>query len=213
MRIRITYAKAESMIYTSTLDIQKMWERSFRRAGLRPQYSQGFHPQPRIQIACPLPLGFIGRQELIDIWLDEEQTLAQVKKSLLPKLPEGITIDDLSVIDDKSPSTVNLVAYAEYIVRMYDSTITAASLAKAIGQQLERESIPRVRNRKSYDLRPLIQSVSISEGKNGAAEISMRLSAGSAKTGRPEELLFELGYRLSDFSVERTALILKEPSS
>ena len=78
-------------------------------------------------------------------------------------------------------------------------------------QLLERESIPRVRNRKSYDLRPLIHTISIENGEEGLPLVSMRLSSSPGKTGRPEEVLFELGYELSDFKVERTRLILEEP--
>lgn len=48
-RIRIHYAKTEGLRYTSNLDMQKVWERALRRAGLPLYYSQGFHPQPRIQ--------------------------------------------------------------------------------------------------------------------------------------------------------------------
>jgi len=40
-RIRIHYAKTEGLRYTSNLDMQKVWERALRRAGLRGQVVRG----------------------------------------------------------------------------------------------------------------------------------------------------------------------------
>ena len=71
MRLRITFSKSGALRYTGHLDLQTTWERTLRRAGLPLAYTHGFHPGPRIQIASALPLGFIGRAEIVDIWLDE----------------------------------------------------------------------------------------------------------------------------------------------
>lgn len=211
MRIRVNFEKSGSLIYTSVLDVQKIWERSFRRAGLKIQYSKGFHPQPRIQIANPLPVGFIGRDELVDVWLEEEISPDKVVAGLAGKLPEGLSINQIKVVEERSPAPVNLVRYSDYIVIFFDETTSYDRLSMEFSQLLERESIPRVRNRKSYDLRPLIHTISIENGEEGLPLVSMRLSSSPGKTGRPEEVLFELGYELSDFKVERTRLILGEP--
>src|SRR3990172_977319 len=72
IRCRMTYQKTEALRYTGNLDLQKIWERFLRRADLPVAYSQGFHPQPRIQQAAPLPLGFLSRAELADIYLDDD---------------------------------------------------------------------------------------------------------------------------------------------
>lgn len=213
MRIRITYSKTDSLIYTSVLDVQKIWERSFRRAKLSLIYSKGFHPQPRIQISNPLPVGFIGRNELVDIWLEEDLPLERIKDCLAGKLPEGIIFNKIELVDNKAPALVNLVLFSDYIIRFYDGSPSSQVLDKAIGELLEKDSIPRVRNRKSYDLRPLIHSVTIEEDENGKAVVYMRMNSSPGKTGRPEEVFFELGYKLSDFSVERTELILQEPEA
>ena len=210
MRIRLTYSKTGNLIYTSVLDVQKIWERSFRRAKLPLKYSQGFHPQPRIQISNPLPVGFTGRNELVDIWLIDDLALDQIINCLKGKLPEGMTINKIDLVDDRSPALVNLVIFSDYIIRFYDELPTSETVGKEIDMLLEKESIPRVRNRKSYDLRPLIQSVTIREDENSKVIVSMRMNSSPGKTGRPEEVFFELGYQLSDFMIERTNLILSE---
>jgi radical SAM-linked protein len=211
MRIRVNFEKSGSLIYTSVLDVQKIWERSFRRAGLKIEYSKGFHPQPRVQIANPLPVGFIGRDELVDIWLEEEISPDEIAAKMADNLPEGLSINKVQVVVGKSPAPVNLVKESDYIIQFFNGTTTYKRLKVEFDQLLERESIPRVRRRKSYDLRPLIHTITVENGADGLPVAYMRLCSSPGKTGRPEEVLFELGYELSDFKVERTRLILGEP--
>ena len=51
MRVRITFAKQGALRYIGNLDLHKIWERSIRRAKLPLAYSQGYHPQPKINLA------------------------------------------------------------------------------------------------------------------------------------------------------------------
>ena len=92
IRVRLTYKKEASLKYTGHLDLHKVWERTFRRAQLPLAYSQGFHPQPRIQQACPLPLGFISQCEVIDFWLKEDLLIDEVRAALIPALQPGIEV-------------------------------------------------------------------------------------------------------------------------
>ena len=71
MRLRITFSKSGTLRYIGHLDLQSVWERTVRRAGLPLAYTQGFHPGPKIQLASALPLVFIGRAEVVDLWINE----------------------------------------------------------------------------------------------------------------------------------------------
>ena len=70
-RIRISFSKTEAMRFTGHLDLILTWERTFRRADLPLSYSEGFNPRPVINLAAPLPLGFISTAEIGDFWLSE----------------------------------------------------------------------------------------------------------------------------------------------
>ena len=69
MRARITFSKRGALRYIGHLDLQTLWERAARRAGLALAYSHGFHPQPKINFASALPLGFSSRAQ-IAAWAD-----------------------------------------------------------------------------------------------------------------------------------------------
>lgn len=78
MRLRLTFAKTDAMRFTGNLDLHRTWERTIRRAGLPLAYSQGFHPQPRLNLASALPLGFTSQFEMVDVWLENEMPLEQI---------------------------------------------------------------------------------------------------------------------------------------
>ena len=46
MKYVIRFQKTGVICYTSHLDIMKVFKRSFKRAGIRLAYSQGFNPHP-----------------------------------------------------------------------------------------------------------------------------------------------------------------------
>jgi radical SAM-linked protein len=212
MRVRITFAKQGALRYTGNLDLFKILERSVRRARLPLAYSQGYHPQPRLNLAAALPLGFASRAEVLDIWLKEE--VDEVVPALQANVPPGLTILKAEQVDEREPSLQSQVIAAEYEVEIteagYDSDLT-----EKIASIIESESIPRERRNKPYDLRPLIEELTLTptpspyKGERNPS-LFMRLTAREGATGRPEEVLDELGIPIEDCRIERTALIFDE---
>jgi len=210
MRIRVTYQKDGALLYTSTLDVQTLWERSVRRAGLKLQYSQGFHPQPRIQIANPLPLGIVGERELIDIWLMEEEKPDEIVKRLNGALPEGMRVSQVEAVEETGPSLPKQIDASEYRVDLLNSAETFVKLQQLAEEMLSKATLPRVRNRKAYDLRPLIQELSVRENTTGSTAIFLKMPSNSSQTGRPEEVMAERVMLLEVLRVTRTRLICAE---
>jgi radical SAM-linked protein len=215
MRIRITFAKQGALRYTSHLDLHKLWERAARRAELPLAYSQGFHPQPRMNIAAALPLGFSSRCEVLDMRLEHEIPLEGLGERLQETLPTGIQVSGIEHVDEKLPALQTQVAYAEYEVTLTEP-VDVSELKRQIDSIMESNSIIRERRGKTYDLRPLIEELKIMES-NGLPlaqeqapalhKIFMRLAAREGATGRPEELLDTLGIAFEGTRIERTRLI------
>lgn len=210
MRIRISFSKTADLRYTSILDLQKVWERAARRAQLGLQYSQGFHPQAKIQIANPLPLGFSCKNELIDLWIADFDSIDQIQQRLLHALPRGMTINAIEVLPENAPSLPKQVESSQYRITFYDPQPEINKLKNQVSGLLAEPSIIRVRNGKSYDLRPLISSLEILLEDGKPTQIMLNMPSGPGKTGRPEEVMFELGFQWQDFQVERTCLVLGE---
>jgi radical SAM-linked protein len=204
MRIRITFAKQGALRYTGHLDLHRLWERAARRAELPLAYSQGFHPQPKMNIAAALPLGFSSRCEILDMRLEREIPLDGLREKLQETLPSGIQVSNIEAVDDKLPALQTLVASAEYEVTLTEA-IDRSDLERRIESVMRAESIIRERRGKTYDLRPLIEDLKLEAGD----KIFMRLAAREGATGRPEEVLDMLGIAFEGTRIERTHLFFK----
>ena len=204
MRIRITFVKQGALRYTGHLDLHKLWERAARRAELPLAYSQGFHPQPKMNMAAALPLGFSSRCEVMDIRLEHDISLEDLPTRLNGTLPSGLQVVGVQQVDDREPALQTQVASAEYEVTLTEA-VDRSELEQRLGSVIESKSIPRERRGKMYDLRPLIEELKlVSED-----EIFMRLAAREGATGRPEEVLDVLGIAFEGTRIERTRLIFQ----
>ena len=205
-RFRIKYSKKEALKYTSGLEIQKIWERSLRRGHLPVAYSQGFHPQPRLNQAAPLPLGFTSSAEWIDIWFQDELTSEGLCETLPKVVPPGIGILDVAEIDLTTPTMQNRVSAAAYRVVFLDP-ISPAELSRHIDRILAATALPRIRREKEYDLRPLIEALALDTQAAEGAALIMTLAARPGATGRPEEVLLVMGLDPMETRIEKTETI------
>ncbi len=205
MRVRITFSKTGALKYIGHLDLQTLWERAARRAGLPLAYSKGFHPQAKINFASALPLGFSSHAEVMDMRLQSDVALDELPSRLQSALPAGITVLGVESVDEGEPALQMQVQSAEYDVTPLPA-VNRAELREKIERVLAVAELPRVRRDKPYDLRPLIHELRLVDE---SGHIFMRLSAREAATGRPEEVLDELGIAARDARIERTRLIFQ----
>ena len=218
-RIRIQFTKEGALRYISHLDLHSLWERSTRRASLPLAYSQGFHPQPKIQLAAALALGFTSNAELVDIWLQDngEWQLDELQTRLQTALPSGIQITGVDEVELYSKPLQVLVHTAEYEVTLLDE-IPASLLDEKIASVLAAESILRERRKRrkskryttkmpTYDIRPLIKEITPLPPEDGKQRLFMRVSASEGATGRPDDILSEMGIPIEAARVLRTNLI------
>jgi len=201
MRIQITFSKQGALRYTGHLDLHKLWERAARRAELPLAYSQGFHPQPKMNLAAALPLGFSSRCEVLDMRLERDVPLDGLDEKLNATMPTGIRILQVSQADERAPALQTQVVSAEYEVTLTEA-VDGSDLKRRIDSVMDSESIIRTRRNKEYDLRPLIEELTLQlENK-----ILMKLTAKEGATGRPEEVLDELGIAFEETRIERVRL-------
>ena len=209
MRLRITFSKSGTLRYAGHLDLHVVWERTVRRARLPLSYTQGFHPGPKIQIASALPLGFSGRNEIVDIWLDSTSLEPHSANMLQAAAPPGLGILSVEDVDEHGPALQTQVASAEYEATLLDP-LDPTDLAERITTLLNTPTLPRQRRGKPYDLRPLIEILQLQPLADTAAPVLfMRLSARDGATGRPEEVLDCLGIPFETTRIERTRLVLR----
>jgi radical SAM-linked protein len=213
-RVRLVYARRDALRYVSHLDMQLVWERTLRRAGMPLAYSQGFNPHPRLHLASALPLGFLSRCEMTDFWIDlpagsPAPDLSELSRSIQASAPPELEIQKCTLIPLSEPALQTQVQSSEYLATPLDP-LSEGGLSQAVVQLLSATQLPRERHRKPgtpgklYDLRPLIEALEIQPGP----ALFMRLSAREGATGRPEEVLAALGEDPASWRVERLKLLL-----
>ncbi|MBQ5712288.1 MAG: DUF2344 domain-containing protein [Oscillospiraceae bacterium] len=97
--LRAMFSKTGDAVWISHLDLMRLFQRAFKRAGLPLTHSQGFNPRPSVSIALPLSVGVESHCELLDFQLDGvEVPVEELRERLNEKLIPGIRV--LSVYDD-----------------------------------------------------------------------------------------------------------------
>ena len=177
-RLRIRFSRGQEVKFISHLDIMRLWQRAFSRAGISVVYSEGFNPHPRISLAAPLAVGVTSEAELMDIILTKLVSPHFLTTALSQQLPPGVEILQVYPIAPTMPSLQSQVRYAEYKVELetekeqkdVESALTSLLSVKHLPWQHQRDTGPR-----SYDLRALIDDLWLIAWRNGYCSIGMRL--------------------------------------
>ncbi len=195
-RIRLTFATSGALAYLSVLDMGRLWERCLRRARVPMRYTQGFNPHPRLQMGAPLPVGCSSQGEWLDCWLDQPWTPQQLLEALAGQTPAGLTLLDAVQVPENAPALEGLVVAAEY--RLWVQGTPLNEVQAAAERLLAAESLPRERRGKAYDLRPLVEALTVSAPAGDSdpiwtAELYLKVTVRPGATGRPDEVLDALG--------------------
>jgi radical SAM-linked protein len=204
-RLRVTFTKGDEVKYISHLDLMRLWERALRRANMPLLYSKGYNPRPKISIAAPLAVGFTGEREVMDVALERPIAPMDFATSVGRQLPQGISLVEVEEAYASLPSLQSQVCSVEYLVTLAAQQ-TGEEMRNHVASLLRSERLPRQRRGKTYDLRPLIESISVKEETSEQYLLRMRLRTGEQGTGRPDEVLRELGFEDLVTRVTRTQL-------
>jgi len=205
-RLRVTFAKEEEVKYISHLDLMRLWERALRRADVPLLHSQGYNPRPKISFAAPLAVGITGHREMMDVMLERPLAPLDFATALNRQLPVGVTLVEVQEVYATLPALQTQVQGAEYLATVAVSEDTR-QLEERLTSLLGSDQLPRQRRGREYDLRPLLEKVWLETQEVGQYVLGMRLRAGEQGTGRPDEVLDELGLADQVKSITRTRLL------
>ncbi len=212
-RMRVHFATGDTVKYVGHLDFVRAWERAVRRAALPLAYSQGFHPQARLHFAAALPVGITGEDELVDVFLDAEIDPQEFVVRLNAALPAGVRVIRAEPVPRQLPSLQAVVTSADYRLEIESSESEDVFCAR-LDALLASDHLPRVRRRGErdveYDLRPLILSLRFDGRGDLGYRILVEMRSEPGATGRPDELLAELGFERALRRIARLSITLAE---
>ena len=160
---RLLFEKTGRAIYISHLDLMRVFQRAFKRAGLPLTHTQGYNPRPSVSIALPLSLGVESGCELLDFDLygekiPNEQILARLNAALV----EGVRV--LEVYDEALK--VKHLALLECEVALeYDKGIPEGAQAEIAALFAKPEVIVEKKSKngiKEENIIPMIRRIAVS---------------------------------------------------
>lgn len=114
---RALFEKSGNAVYISHLDLMRLFQRAFKRAGLPLTHTQGYNPRPSVSIALPLSVGVESQCELLDFDLETDSvSCEEINERLNGALVDGVRV--LSVYDNgdkvKNLALLDCEVYLEY---------------------------------------------------------------------------------------------------
>ena len=161
--LRMLFEKTGNGIWISHLDLMRVFQRAFRRAGLQVRHTQGYNPHAFVSLALPLSVGTASHCELLEFELVERpENLAELPELLNQKLPSGIHCIHAYEAERKLRDLRYLRAQ---VLLEYDNGIPEGA-ENALRKLFSAESILVEKKTKSgpaqVDIRPMIHSLDIS---------------------------------------------------
>jgi radical SAM-linked protein len=91
---RLIFEKTGNAVWISHLDLMRLFQRAFKRAGLPLTHTQGYNPRPSVSIALPLSVGVESKCELLEYELEGEEKPShkEIVSRLNAALTEGIRV-------------------------------------------------------------------------------------------------------------------------
>ena len=185
-KVRIRFRKGGELRLVSHHDLMRCFERMLRRSGLPFHSTEGFNPKPRLVFALSLGLGIIGREEVVELELDEILPAEEIQSRLAAQAPAGLEILRVQQIDPKAGAQVRRVGYRVVIPVEF-----RAELAERITALLTLSNCWVERSRpqpRRLDIRAYIRDLRLQED-----DLEMDLEVTPQGTARPDEILRLLG--------------------
>ena len=157
---RIIFEKTGNAVWISHLDLMRLFQRAFKRAGLPLTHTQGFNPRPSVSIALPLSVGVQSHCELLDFELDGEVVNnKEIKEKLNAALVDGVHVIH---VYDNGQKLKNLALLSCNVDLEYDNGIDETKIQQ-IKDLFARESVVVSKKSKNgiteQDIIPMIRKI------------------------------------------------------
>lgn len=157
---RLLYEKTGDGVFLSHLDLIRLFQRVFHRAGVMLKHSQGFSPKPYVSIAMPLSVGMHSVCEILDFELEDDAPVpSDLAQRLNATLPRGIQVHTVY----ESERKVRDITYLSARVTMEYDAGTPCGAADAVLKLFEGGEVIVSKHTKrgdaDTDIRPMVKSL------------------------------------------------------
>lgn len=193
---RLLFEKTGDAVFISHLDLMRLFQRAFKRGGLKLKHTQGFTPRALVSIALPLSVGVESVCELLDYEL-EGQTVShdEVVSRLNATMPQGVRVRE----SYDTGSKLKLLTHLRCRITLeYDQGIPEGAV-EGITALFSRESLLVEKKGKNgpvmQDIIPMLSDLTINVETQG--ELTLLFTACAQNpTLNPQQLIHAIGENL-----------------
>lgn len=208
-KFRFRFSKTGTLRLLSHHDLMRCLERMLRRAAVPFKSTAGFHPAPRVVFSLSLPLGVVGRDEVVEIELLEPRDSDEILSQLNAQAPAGLTFTRAAVVPMKATALPRRVLYRMPLPpeRLAETEQAAARLMAE-----EKVWVNRIHPQpKRINIRPYFRRVALASGgcepPRSVLEIDLWVTGtGSAKAEEVIRLLGVADVQAAGAVLERAAM-------
>lgn len=205
--MRIKFTKLGDMKYISHLDVQRLFQRVFRRAAVRLSYSQGFNPHPKMSYGNALALGVESHGEYVDIEIEDDISPELLVEKINNQLPEGMDFIKCVEIQTGVKSLAGNIEYGNYdfVIENVDN-FTKSEVSDKIDKILSLDMLNVTKKNKKgklveMDIIPMIKRLEVKSVEDDKITINSIISTGSIKNLNTNVFLPKL-IELLDVSID-----------
>ena len=159
---RALFEKTGNAVWISHLDLMRLFQRAFKRAGLPLTHTQGFNPRPSVSIALPLSVGVESLCELLDFDLDGmDVSCDEICFRLNEALVEGVRVRQ---VYEDGQKIKHLALLRSVLTLEYDAGVPQGA-ADAIRKLLSQNSLTVEKKGKNgiaqQDIVPMLRSFEV----------------------------------------------------
>jgi radical SAM-linked protein len=206
-RWRIVYRRTETAAELAQRALETAWLAALEASGLPIAPTGPGSARPKAVFGPPIPVGAVGDQELLDVYLRERVALAEVEERLRPVVPAGCELLEVHDVWVGAPALPAAVVAVDYRVEIaVEPAVLPGALdllRGAAATMLEARTLPRTRARggrvRDYDLRPMLLDLRVVQLAEDRLGVAMRLRVDpAAGAGRPDEVVRALLEAVAD---------------
>ena len=196
--VRVKFRKVGNLQYISHLDLQRTFNRVLVRAGLPLWYTKGFNPHIKMVFGLPLPVGCESETEFLDIRIERDMPLDEIKDRLNAELTHELCVEKVYFAERK---------FTDIAFSAYDYTLTLPEADEALAEKIKATltggPLTFMKKSKSgereVDVRDFIHAFEV-KYEGGEIHLAVTLTAGEKNTLTPEAIVTVLKERLGLFA-------------
>ena len=162
---RVLFEKTGTAVWMSHLDLMRLMQRAFRRAGVLLHHSQGYTPHPYVSMLLPLSVGMESVCEIMEYELDTDETITP--DALNQVLPVGVRVRE---VYESSRKARELALVRVQITLEYDDGVPAGAEREIAALLFQPQLMVEKRTKRGMeetDIRGLLQSCEITFRPDG----------------------------------------------